>query len=173
MANASCQQVCCCVADHARTTVNFRGRPGADKITFRLADHASVQKPFAHTDDDLQLTLEIGSLVCQQNDCGSVNPCYVEVLASSRFLEVPMSIMFSIYIFYRQESNVLFDRLDITGDHEIEYSGLDAFSALFRTCRVSVNAGEFIAAVSGSRFMCNEALIKQAPSYGRTCLTLL
>ncbi|CAE7898171.1 CPK2 [Symbiodinium sp. KB8] len=42
-----------------------------------------------------------------------------------------------------EESNVLFDRLDITGDHEIEYS-------------------EFIAAVSGSRFMCNEALIKQA-----------
>ncbi|CAE7329285.1 CPK2 [Symbiodinium natans] len=42
-----------------------------------------------------------------------------------------------------QDANVLFDKLDITGDHEIEYS-------------------EFMAAVGGSRYMCNEALIKQA-----------
>jgi len=43
----------------------------------------------------------------------------------------------------QEDAQLLFDRLDITGDDEIEYS-------------------EFIAAVSGSRFMCNEALIKQA-----------
>ena len=37
--------------------------------------------------------------------------------------------------FRRQESNVLFDRLDITGDHEIEFSGLDAFSSLLSALR--------------------------------------
>mmetsp|Transcript_17835 Transcript_17835/g.37341 ORF Transcript_17835/g.37341 Transcript_17835/m.37341 type:complete len:360 (-) Transcript_17835:123-1202(-) len=41
------------------------------------------------------------------------------------------------------EAKALFDKLDLSGDQEIEYS-------------------EFIAAANGSRYMCNEALIKQA-----------
>lgn len=41
------------------------------------------------------------------------------------------------------EAKALFDKLDLSGDQEIEYS-------------------EFIAAANGNRYMCNEALIKQA-----------
>lgn len=41
------------------------------------------------------------------------------------------------------EAKALFEKLDLSGDDEIEYS-------------------EFIAAANGSRYMCNEALIKQA-----------
>ncbi|CAJ1462098.1 unnamed protein product, partial [Effrenium voratum] len=43
----------------------------------------------------------------------------------------------------QNQAQALFEKLDLSGDQEIEYS-------------------EFIAAANGSRFMCNESLIKQA-----------
>ena len=51
------------------------------------------------------------------------------------------SFLLNLHLNLRLEA--LFDKLDLSGDHEIEFS-------------------EFIAAANASRYMCNEALIKQA-----------